>query len=184
MLSLLVLHVVFGDDIRNLGADDFCVREDAETRLVVWADLCWPLLDRNSPDCEVRRRSRRIIGKAIPQNHSPIALLGGRPMTDWIRDGSTSIGTRPGLDWQLGWIRPDPFGVFLPIIWYYEGRCKTQHLWKDWHSAADSRNATAALCRDMLAIGVPPPLIRLLCEYLKRREKEVSMIILDNQIRK
>jgi hypothetical protein len=173
MLKLLVLAAVFGQDVQNLGADNFDTRERAEARLTYWGDLTCPLLaGRRFSDPEVSRRARRVVERTLPQDHAHLTFLSGKPLTEWSLSENIygPIGCRPGDDYRLSWTRPDPQSYLAPLIWAYGERARTQSAWKDWHSNADGRSATRLLLNDLYALGVPPCLLRHLNDHMNRRE--------------
>lgn len=176
-LYKLLILVVFGPAVKDLGSDDYRTREAAEARLSSWASFCCPLLDKDFKDIEQRRRARRILEGIIPDNPPPIGLLSGKPLLEWCKPVCAygSIGSRPSLEYMLTWARPDTTARFFLIVHYYGERARTQWLWKDWQLDSDGRQATRLLCRDMRLIGIPPSGIRLLLDYLRHREEAMSI---------
>lgn len=159
----LLLWCAFGDSVRDLGAESFDARVVAEVRLARWAYLTWPLLDGQHRDLEVRYRSRRILARAGVGQYRPIAILSGRPMREWVWAGASScshVGTSPGPEWEVAWLRPDASAPLRGVIHHYGERTRTQTTWADWHSIDDSRAATRLLERDLTVLGLPLPLVR------------------------
>lgn len=171
-LYRLLLALACSGPVADLGAGDFATRERAERLLSRHADLCWPVLPIDSPDPEVRRRARRVRALAVPGHYPPVALLSGRPLPEWgIPWGEFSaIGRRPGPGWVLAWLRPDARAPLSCVVRWYGERARTQSEWRDWHSDADGREATRLLAGDLLALGVPAPLVRRLVESMRERE--------------
>jgi hypothetical protein len=168
----IALWLVFSPDVAALASDEYAVREAAEARLSRFADLTWPLLDRSFTDCEQRRRARRVVAQAIPQSYPPLALLSGSPLAEWQMPATNchSVGLCPGLGWHMAWVRPDPAAPLGFLIHYYGERTRTQYTWRDWQSAADGREATRLLVRDLLNVGVPAPVVRELVGWMQRNE--------------
>jgi hypothetical protein len=161
----LLLWLAFAQDVRDLGAPDFALREAAEARLTRWADLAVPLLDRPFTDLEQRRRVRRIRAQVVPSGLRPLALCSGRPLSEWANPSAGYsrvgiVGKRPGHGWFLSWVHPDPQAPLARLIYCYGERTRTQAVWMDWHSASDSREASRLLAVDLCSLGVPPPLVR------------------------
>jgi hypothetical protein len=171
-----VLWIVFQSDIAALGSASYAERQAAEARLSLWVDVAWPALNRPFSDCEQRRRARRVLASAIPQGVPPIALLAGNPTPEWQRAQTchSVIGTRPGPDWQLAWLRPDQRSSLRWVVRYYGERSRTQSLYRDWHSDADGREATRLLVNDLLTLGVPPPVIRGLLNRMEQAEQRLA----------
>lgn len=174
----MLLYLLFLPDLRALGAPEFAIRERAEARLSLYADLVYPLLPVNSSDLEVRRRARRVRALAVPEAMPPIALLAGRPTTEWWTrsedpEGRIHIGTYPGEEWTLTWIRPDQYapGLARVVMQCYGERARTQWMWRDWHSVPDGREATRLLVDDLVRVGVPPVLLRRMISHLRAKER-------------
>lgn len=154
----LLLVLCFSSDVRDLGADDFVVRETAEARLTSWSELSFHALDRPFRDPEVRRRAARVRAKVLPDHYPPLSVLGA-PLLEWSTVGPDGIrscvSTCPGPGWELSWFRPDPSHRLYPLVRFYGERARTQHTWRDWHSYHDSCEATRLLTRDLVYAGVP-----------------------------
>ncbi len=181
MYRLLIL-LAFGPSVHNLGSDDYQTREAAEARLSRHVYLCWPLLDScyNNPqtDLETRTRIRRIIRKVIPNNPPPISLLSGNPMPEWYYLDSSYVTIsyiRPGIQWRLGYMRPDTSAPLHSVIHHYGEKARTQYQWKDWHIDSDGRRATQLFCKDLLRFGIPPCLVSRLIDYLRAKEDRLSL---------
>lgn len=172
-MPVVILYLLFLPDLRALGAPEFAIRERAEARLSLHADLVYSLLPVSSPDLEVRRRARRVRARAVPEALPPIALLSGCPLAEWHQPDSQAvcIGTRPGPDWCLAWLRPAPHAPLSWLVGWYHERARTQVFWRDWHSNQDGREATRLLVRDLAGLGVPPVLVRRLVAHLQAREQ-------------
>lgn len=178
MYTFLLL-VVFTPDIDALASEDFDTREQAEAHLTYWGDLAYPLLQRNFTDLEKNRRARRIVGRTLPASYPPLSLLSGRPMLEWgsFECKYQTIGTRPGPEWSLVYTRPDPNAYLAKLIHHYGERARTQYIWKDWHTDRDGREATRRLCKDLLALGVPPSALRGFTGWLEAREMKASALL-------
>lgn len=183
-LYKLILWLCFAPSLNALGGDSFREREDAEAVLTQFGDITWPLLQRVANDpttpAEPRRRARRAL-QAILRLDSrcpPLSLLSGRPLTEWALPEASYgvIGARPGAEWRLAWMRPDPHAPLAAVVRHYGDRARSQYTWRDWHSDADGREATRLLCTDLLRYGVPPALVRLLQERLYGAEQHCSRI--------
>jgi hypothetical protein len=163
-MRYLLLWLAFGADVRDLGADDFAVREAAEARLSRYADLAYPLLARRFEDLEQRRRAERVLAGVFPRTWRPIAMLSGRPLLEWARPGDhnafSQSGLPPGDGWVLLWLQPDPFAPLAPLVRHYHERARTQTKWRDWMSASDAREATRLLAHDLLSLGLHPAAVR------------------------
>jgi hypothetical protein len=172
----VVLWFVFHGDIAALGSNSYAERQAAEARLCQWVDVAWPALNRHFSDCEQRRRARRVMASAIPQSLPPIALLAGKATPEWQRFDTchSVIGTRPGPDWRLAWLRPDQRSSLAWVVRYYGERARTQSVYRDWHSDADGREATRLLVQDLLALGVPPPVIRSFLSRMEQAEQRLA----------
>jgi hypothetical protein len=170
-----LLMVLFGADVKNLGADEYATREAAEARLTYWCDVCWPLLDKSFSDPEVRRRAQRIKNHIMPLNYSPISFISGSPLIEWQWNHAISVGVRPKDGcWYMSYTKPDSSAFLFSIIKYYGEKARTQYTWKEWHADADGREATRLLTQDMLRVGMPPVLVRCFTDWLNKKEKLLS----------
>ena len=180
----LIAFFVFWPEVVALGGDNYSQRELAEARLVWWSTLSYKVVgvSKNSTDPERRRRIRRVLRAAVSNEYPPIAILSGKPLAEWC-EGANYVGTistsRPtGPEWRLGWLQPDKDTRCIPLrmlVYYYGERARTQCAWKDWHLDEDGRRATELLCKDLISLGVPLPVITAFLDYLKHREARLCL---------
>jgi hypothetical protein len=180
----LIVQVVFSSDVRDLAADDFETREQAEERLLKWGSWTWKLLDRPFRDAEQRKRARRIVDRhfrALAGAEAPVitTLCPRQPWTEWCFEHN-EIGRagwrRPcGAGWRLGWMKVDPLESWdrckrSRLVRAYLGRYPADPRWPTWRPTWQLREATNSLTRDLLRAGWSEPSVRVLLAWMRWRE--------------
>lgn len=120
---LILLYFLFFQDVRNLGHDDFFVRERTQAKLTKIAWLVFPLLDREFKDPEINVRAKRIIKGELSHNFpviNAIPLPGQNYCGGWQGDFPRVITERK----EVLAIQP-PYWLYMrtPLRYRYDEEC-------------------------------------------------------------
>jgi len=171
----LILWLAFSGAVRDLGADDYETREQAQNWLERHDWLAWRLCERQFDCPEQRRRARRVVERYLRCTDEPLPVLVAlcrEPVREWQRGQSYCRRPPPGgRGWVFAWCHPGQGGCLAGLAHCYLRRVRsTTHPWPGWYSVADAQAATALLVRDLLRLGVPAPAVRGLLGWMRARE--------------
>lgn len=177
----LILWLCFGGSIRDLGDVSYATRQAAEERLARHAYFSWRACRGRSSNPEQARRARRIVAAylAVPGLGTLPEALGRPQWQAGKRTGpreSSFFGGEPlpkfateENGWQLTVCVPgNTFRAWLAELYHRRAGAKPVNVYWLANSpggpcrlvlAAESRQATALLAADLLAIGLPRSLV-------------------------
>jgi hypothetical protein len=169
MYAYLVGLALFGGDLERLGADEFAVREAAETRLSRHAWLAAPLCRWPFQDPERRRRAQRVVRRYEGRVNPPGGVwpcIGALTRETYLHE------TREGRLWiqpycELTRLPPRDPGTALACIY---GRRAHR---TDVPRSEQAREATRLFIADLARLGLPVSWQQRLVDWMARREANV-----------
>lgn len=177
----LIAWAFFSADVDSLRSPHYVVREAAEARLTKYSYVTWPLCDKPFTDVEQARRAKRVCDaqlKLVNTRSLPHVFQSSPPWWSLYFDDlgvpyEFTGGWYSDIDgcyesWLTGEFNVLAFGMrphwFYSLAANYLGephitQCG-RHVW----SIGQSKDATAAMGRDLLRLGLPRSLVeRWLC---------------------